>query len=61
MNLFDRVNRWIKESIMVKLGSIGFLILILLIPSAWIESLIRDRESRADSVVEEIGGAWGGV
>jgi inner membrane protein len=60
MNLIDRINRWIKESIMVKLGSIGFLILILLIPSAWIESLIEDRERRADSVVEEVASKWSG-
>ncbi len=29
-NLFERFNQWITESIMVKLFSIGFLILILL-------------------------------
>lgn len=60
MNLLERFNRWLSESIMVKLASIGFLILILLIPSAWIESLIRERESRAESVVEEIASKWSG-
>ncbi len=60
MNLLERFNRWLSESIMVKLASIGFLILILLIPSAWIESLIRERESRADSVVEEVASKWSG-
>jgi inner membrane protein len=30
--VFERFNQWITESIMVKLFSIGFLILILLIP-----------------------------
>ena len=33
-NLVERVNAWIKESVMIKLMSIGFLVLILLIPSA---------------------------
>jgi inner membrane protein len=44
----------------VKLASIGFLILILLIPSAWVESIIHEREYRADEVVEEIASKWSG-
>jgi inner membrane protein len=60
MNLLERFNRWLSESIMVKLASIGFLILILLIPSVWIEDLIQERESRADSVVEEVASKWSG-
>ena len=58
--IIERFNRWLSESIMVKLASIGFLILILLIPSAWVESIIREREGRADSVVEEIASKWSG-
>jgi len=60
MNLLEKFNRWLSESIMVKLASIGFLILILLIPSAWIVSLIEERESRAGSVVEEVASKWSG-
>jgi inner membrane protein len=60
MNLIERFNRWLSESIMVKLASIGFLILILLIPSAWVESIIHEREYRADEVVEEIASKWSG-
>lgn len=59
-NLFERLNTWIKESITIKLMSIGFLVLILLIPSAWIQSLIVERQSRADSVVREISDKWSG-
>ena len=59
-NLFERLNRWIKESITIKLMSIGFLVLILLIPSAWIESLIVERQSRAESVIQEISAKWSG-
>ncbi len=59
-NLFERLNRWIKESITIKLMSIGFLVLILLIPSSWIESLIVERQSRAESVIQEISGKWSG-
>jgi inner membrane protein len=60
MNILEKFNRWLSESIMVKMASIGFLILILLIPSAWIETLIREREGRADSVVDEIASKWSG-
>lgn len=59
-SLFDRLNSWIRESITIKLMSIGFLVLILLIPSVWIESLISERQGRADSVVREISDKWSG-
>jgi inner membrane protein len=58
LNLLERFNRWIQESIMVKLFSIGFLILILLIPSAWIEDLIYERQLRADQVIDEVADKW---
>jgi inner membrane protein len=59
-NLFERLNNWIKESVTIKLMSIGFLILILMIPTTWIESLIVERQSRAESVVKEISEKWSG-
>lgn len=58
---FDRLNNWIKESVMIKLMSIGFLILILLIPASWIESLINERQFRAEDVVREISDKWSGT
>ena len=45
---------------MVKLMSIGFLILILLIPQTWIQSLMVERQNRADAVVGEIASKWSG-
>ena len=59
-NLLERFNQWIQESIMVKLFSIGFLILILLIPTSWIEDLIYERQNRADAVIEEVADKWSG-
>lgn len=59
-NLFERLNNWIKESVTIKLMSIGFLILILMIPSSWIESLITERQMRAESVIREISDKWSG-
>ena len=59
-NVFERLNLWIQESIMIKLMSIGFLILILLIPSSWIQSLIEERQQRSDEVMREVTDKWSG-
>jgi inner membrane protein len=58
--LFERLNIWISESITVKLLSIGFLVLILLIPSAWIQGLITERQLRADEAMDEVAAKWSG-
>ena len=60
LSLADRFNNWIANSIIIKLLSIGFLILILLIPSAWIESLIQERQVRSEEVISEISDKWSG-
>ena len=60
LNLFERFNQWLQESITVKLMSIGFLVLILLIPSSWIQDLMQERQSRAESVMHEIATKWSG-
>ncbi len=59
-SLIERFNQWIAESVMIKLFSIGFLILILMLPASWIESLIRERQTRADDVVREVSDKWSG-
>src|SRR6185369_371757 len=60
LNIFERLNRWIQESITVKLVSIGFLVLILLIPSSWIQDLMNERQSRAEDVMHEVSSKWSG-
>ena len=45
---------FIKRSITLKIVSVGILILLLLIPATMIQGLIRERQSRRDSVVKEI-------
>src|SRR5688572_10593969 len=60
LNIFERLNLWIQESITIKLLSIGFLVLILLIPSSWIQDLIQERELRADGVIDEVSSKWSG-
>jgi inner membrane protein len=59
-NAFQQLNSWIKGSVMVKFFSIGFLILLLLIPSSWIESLIIERQSRLKDVIKEVSQKWSG-
>jgi inner membrane protein len=60
LNILERFNRWIQESIMVKLFSIGFLIIILLIPSSWIQDMIVERQMRAEQVMTEVADKWSG-
>ncbi|HCR55316.1 MAG TPA: cell envelope integrity protein CreD, partial [Cytophagales bacterium] len=60
MNLLDRFNRWIQESVTIKLLSIGFLLLILMIPLSWIDNLIFERQSRSGEVITEITSKWSG-
>jgi inner membrane protein len=59
-NLLDRFNRWIQESVMVKLFSIGVLVLVLLIPTVWIDNLINERQLRANEVADEVADKWSG-
>ena len=59
-NLLERFNKWIGESITIKLFSIGFLVLILLIPAGWIEDTIAERQQRAGEVIEEVTDKWSG-
>ncbi len=57
---FEKINTKIKNSITLRLLSIAFLVLILLIPTSMIESLIREREYRREDVTREVSSKWGG-
>ncbi|HRH65370.1 MAG TPA: cell envelope integrity protein CreD [Bacteroidia bacterium] len=58
-SLFDRINDWIKRSVTIKLLSIGFLILILLIPTSMLTSLIRERQDLRNEAIREVSSKWG--
>lgn len=58
--IIERFSRWLQESIMVKLASMGFLILILLIPGAWINNVIEERQNRSAEVIREVSESWSG-
>ncbi|PIE75102.1 MAG: cell envelope integrity protein CreD [Deltaproteobacteria bacterium] len=49
----------IRNSATIKIISIGILVLVLLIPTSMVSSLLTERESRRDSVVQEINHKWG--
>ena len=58
-SFFDRLNQWIRNSITIKLISVGILMLILLIPTSLVESLITEREYFRQGVISEISSMWG--
>ena len=49
----------IKNSITLRIVTVGILILLLLIPAGMVKGLIGERQSRRDSVVAEISQKWG--
>ena len=51
--------QWIKTSLTIRMMMIGILILVMLIPLSFIESLIRERAFRQEEVVKEINEKWG--
>lgn len=55
---FEKINNAIRNSVSIKLLSIGFLIAILLIPQSMIKSLIHDRQFNRYRAVTEIYNSW---
>lgn len=55
----QKIGNWFKNSISAKMLMVGFLILILLIPLAFVKDLIRERGFRQQEVIEEINTKWG--
>jgi len=51
---------WLKESVTVKLGFIAVLVILLLIPSAMINELIRERAARQDDTIKEVSDQYSG-
>ena len=51
--------QWIKTSVTLRMIMIGVLILVLLIPLFYVQSLIRERARRQQKVVTEINQKWG--
>jgi inner membrane protein len=58
-SFFEKLNNWIKNSITIKLFSIGIIILLLLIPSFMVEELIRESQYTSEDAINEVGSKWG--
>jgi inner membrane protein len=50
---------WIRNSLTLKMGVIGILILILLIPLSFIKDLIKERKQLQNEVIADINKGWG--
>jgi len=61
MSTFVDIVKKLSTSISLKVGVIGFMILILLIPTEMIKDLIRERKLTRDEVVNEISNKWGDI
>jgi len=51
----------VTRTISFKFALIGILSIILLIPAAWIRSIINERQIRQSEVLNEISSTWGGA
>ena len=56
---YDRINRRIRNSVTLKLLSMGILMLLLLIPAAMIQELIYEREFTRQAAISEVSSKWG--
>lgn len=54
------LSTWLQESVTIKLFFIGFLSLVLLIPSSMVNSLISERAGRQEEVDKEVADSWSG-
>jgi inner membrane protein len=58
-SFFDKLNSWMRNSLTFKLFTVGFLILILMIPISMIQSIINERKNLRDNATREISSKWG--
>lgn len=55
----NKFGNWVKTSITARMLMVGFLVIILLIPLSFINTLITERAYRQSDVVNEINEKWG--
>lgn len=56
----EKQHKWYEDSILFKSGVIAILIMVLLIPSAWIQGLITDREGYQQDNINSVSDKWSG-
>lgn len=58
-SFFEKLSHWIRVSTFLKLLSIGFLFIILMIPKSMVEGLVSERENLRNQAVSEVSNKWG--
>lgn len=58
-NSLEKTNQKLKDSLTLRLVAITVLVLLLLIPTAMVKDMIRERESYQDEAAREVGQKWG--
>lgn len=56
--IFEKLNNWIENSVMLKLITITILMLLLLIPASMIKSIINEREQLKNEAIVEVSSKW---
>ena len=56
----DNPRKWYKDSILLKVGIIAIIILVLLIPSAWIQDLVVQRNGYNQQIMQSVSDRWSG-
>jgi inner membrane protein len=60
-SIFEKFNAWMRNSLTIRILTICFLILLLLIPTLMVQDLINERESRGRDAKQEVSSVWGQV
>ena len=55
----ERFNLWLSSSVTVSIFSITILVLLLMIPNAMIQDIIRERQFTSDTAIREVSAIWG--
>ncbi len=55
----SKFSTWFKNSITARMLVTGFLLLVLLIPLSFVQSLITERKFRQQEVIQEVNNKWG--
>jgi inner membrane protein len=58
MDTQPSVSFWQRNAVFIKAIVVGFLILVLLIPNAFITDLVRERQQRQTEVIAEVSSKW---
>lgn len=55
----DKIRSWFKQSLFIKTLSIGFIMLLLMIPNSLVKQIIRERNYSQKDAIQEVSSKWG--